>query len=287
MGKIIFNKRKLLLFFLMICSIVNCQKLRVIYSYSFSLDSLKKNEVKNEIMYLDIDNDKSIFYSYPTFVKDSIMRMQYTNGGRIDVNTDNLKKIFNNSNVKFFVEKNRSHNSSLLFLNIGMDNFAVKSYNYLNWSISEEFRNIENYRVQKATCLAFGRKWIAWFDPELPISDGPYKFEGLPGLILELQDDKNEHIFKLLAIQKNKASNQFFKKSVEISEIEFKKLWHEFKKDPAKSYRLQSFSSSNGSVKMMLDGKAYNNEEMIRQIEKVERQKLLKENNYLDLELYH
>ncbi len=57
------------------------------------------------------------------------------------------------------------------------------------------------FKVQKATGAFAGRNYIAWFAPELPFSDGPYKFSGLPGLILEISDLQNQYHFSLTIFQ--------------------------------------------------------------------------------------
>ena len=46
-----------------------------------------------------------------------------------------------------------------------------------------------------------GRTWIAWFASEIPISDGPWKFNGLPGLIMEVYDAKKHFHFSLVGIE--------------------------------------------------------------------------------------
>lgn len=61
------------------------------------------------------------------------------------------------------------------------------------WQITQEKKKIEGYECFKAISKPFrGRTYIAWFCPEIPISDGPWKLCGLPGLILEAQDEKGE-----------------------------------------------------------------------------------------------
>lgn len=71
----------------------------------------------------------------------------------------------------------------------------------IDWEIQPENKEILGFSVQKATGNFAGRNYIAWFAPELPFSDGPYKFGGLPGLILEISDLKNHYHFSLTAFQ--------------------------------------------------------------------------------------
>jgi GLPGLI family protein len=59
----------------------------------------------------------------------------------------------------------------------------------IKWNIVEEVKMIKNYTCLKATTEFRGRKYIAWFTPDIPISDGPWKFKGLPGLILSITDE--------------------------------------------------------------------------------------------------
>ncbi|MDP1842233.1 MAG: GLPGLI family protein [Sediminibacterium sp.] len=59
----------------------------------------------------------------------------------------------------------------------------------IKWNIVEETKMIKNYTCLKATTEFRGRKYTAWFTPDIPISDGPWKFKGLPGLILSIADE--------------------------------------------------------------------------------------------------
>lgn len=61
-----------------------------------------------------------------------------------------------------------------------------------DWVIQQENKKIKNVSCQRATVNYKGRKYQAWFAPSIPFSDGPWKFHGLPGLILEIYDDTNE-----------------------------------------------------------------------------------------------
>lgn len=71
----------------------------------------------------------------------------------------------------------------------------------INWKIENEFKEYGLYHCQKATCLFRGRFYTAWFTTEIPVSFGPWKFNGLPGLILEIFDSEHEVMFQLMSIE--------------------------------------------------------------------------------------
>lgn len=70
------------------------------------------------------------------------------------------------------------------------------------WLICAEKKNIQGYPCQKATTTYLGRTYIAWFTPEIPIPSGPWKFGGLPGLILNISDNRRHYAFECIGIKK-------------------------------------------------------------------------------------
>lgn len=78
------------------------------------------------------------------------------------------------------------------------DMIKLSSENKQNWKLINDKKQIDQYNVQKAETFWGGRKWTAWFTTEIPFQEGPYKFSGLPGMILELKDDQNNYSFKVI-----------------------------------------------------------------------------------------
>ncbi len=63
------------------------------------------------------------------------------------------------------------------------------------WEISDSTKEILGYECMMATADYRGRRWTAWFTPEIPVQEGPWKLCGLPGLILEASDNGNVYHF--------------------------------------------------------------------------------------------
>ncbi len=63
--------------------------------------------------------------------------------------------------------------------------YYTEPFSEMVWEIGDSTKNILGYECVQATTDYHGRVWSVWFTPEIPIQDGPWKFRGLPGLILE------------------------------------------------------------------------------------------------------
>ena len=70
-----------------------------------------------------------------------------------------------------------------------------------NWVIQNDTLTVNGYLCQKATCEFRGRNYIAWFSMDIPISNGPWKFGGLPGLILKVYDHEQLYTFECVEVQ--------------------------------------------------------------------------------------
>ncbi len=72
--------------------------------------------------------------------------------------------------------------------------FLKEEYRYdepveaLAWRITEQTDTVAGYLCRKAVAAFRGRTWKAWFAPEIPLAQGPWKLGGLPGLILKAAD---------------------------------------------------------------------------------------------------
>jgi GLPGLI family protein len=72
----------------------------------------------------------------------------------------------------------------------------------IKWEISNDTASFGGLHCQKATGHFKGRDYIVWFCPELPLHIGPWKLNGLPGVIVDAHDTKNEVVFRFDGIEK-------------------------------------------------------------------------------------
>lgn len=89
----------------------------------------------------------------------------------------------------------------------------------IKWKLMPERKEILGYSCQRAICSFRGREYEAWFTPDVPLGYGPWKFQGLPGLILEIADTKNEYHFTAKGIEKPKQEKQMMIFDEEIRTI--------------------------------------------------------------------
>jgi len=67
----------------------------------------------------------------------------------------------------------------------------------IEWQLTSEKKEFENLVCYKATTQFRGRNWTVWYCPDIPIIYGPWKFYGLPGLIVEAKEETHRFSFKL------------------------------------------------------------------------------------------
>lgn len=102
----------------------------------------------------------------------------------------------------YYVIKSVAENNLRYYDSAGLENYYYdETPEEWSWEISDSTKNILGYDCVKATTAFHGRKWDAWFSPDIPVSNGPWKLGGLPGLILEASSDDGKYSFIATGIQ--------------------------------------------------------------------------------------
>ena len=173
------------------------QEYKAVYEFKLKTDSTS-TEYRNCTLSLYISEKKSIVQDFYKEKSDSALIS--LNPERYYDMSNYSKKVLNSVISKDF------ENQELVYSElVGMNNLGYKEKLPLfNWKIEKDNKIISGYKCIKATTRHRGRNYIAWFAPEIPFQDGPYKFSGLPGLIIEIYDDKRNFIFSLQSFNKIK-----------------------------------------------------------------------------------
>lgn len=257
--------------------IVNAQNKRFSYEYKFVPDSTNISDVKTEMMNLDVTESGSKFYSYTVYNSDSIMKVdlekQLATTGAINIKSDMRKGL-----VQYSVSKKYPKYEVFLHNRILSDLYKVSDERPIDWKISSEKQKIREWMTQRAEADFAGRHWIAWFTTDIPIQDGPYKFHGLPGLIVKLEDQTKSHLFILQGVKNINfiPEDVFGAKEISVNSKQYSKLVKDYENDPTKGFKQMQMG---GVTMMMKDGQ---NSHMKEQEERF-KAALKKNNNKIEL----
>lgn len=231
---------------------LNAQETANRFFYELTFKPKKDSARLDKVMtVLDIVKDRSIYRDYTMIAQDSILKVQIEEMQKAGVYKDISKSItmpkFSEKITKFYPEMR------VLYADRVANGFTPMNIGYneeikFNWKIQPGKEKIGAYNTQKATTEYGGRKWTAWFSTDLPFQDGPYKFYGLPGLIVKIEDDGQNYSWELKGNKKVPNFNEITYaesispggdggKVVEVSRDKFEKTFGDFKKDPLATAR--------------------------------------------------
>ncbi len=186
------------------------------YRFIKQKDSANVSSKFDDIMILTMSKKKSIYYSY--------LRQFGNKNFEDDLNKTNPStttiSIKSGSGANYFIN-NESEIIELNYLvrkvNVS-DKLINSEYEYIDtllvpkWKIINETSIYLDQKCQKATASFLGRNYIAWFCTSIPYKMGPWFFNGLPGLILKVSDDKNQFDFECIELNTSNVTTKVFKK---------------------------------------------------------------------------
>jgi len=216
------KKTSAALFIFMVAVLINNQSLaqrvldhaqfRFYFEHAWEFDTLTYNETREDLIILQVGPNISKSYSYFTFQVDSL---------RATPDGERVRRQRLDRFVRARME-NREAPEDFFFRRMGTkvyknypqgqvtvtDDISPNFYIYTDelhpqsWEILDSVKTILDYPVQMAVSDFRGRRWTAWFAPDIPISDGPWKLSGLPGLIMAAYDAKKHYRFHIVGIEK-------------------------------------------------------------------------------------
>ncbi|MBO9659100.1 MAG: GLPGLI family protein [Chitinophagaceae bacterium] len=218
------------------------------YAYDFQPDSTDPAFRLNETMLLLIGKDFSQFISEDLFRDDSTLAALKEEAERTQSMPRRPQRPQEpasgrpRAKISYKIFKEFSLGQYTMSAAFGLHQAEhVTAIDQLNWQLIQEEKQIAAFTCKKATTTFSGRHYIAWYTTEIPVSDGPHKFTGLPGLILSLSDTAGHHMFTAVNVEKKSKSAQLHKRSGPLfhsfaTKEEFIAYGKEMKADPAKMY---------------------------------------------------
>ncbi|MBD5308823.1 MAG: GLPGLI family protein [Bacteroides sp.] len=167
--------------------------------WTYDTTAREANKVFSEDMKLRVGATSAMFYPPKKLYYDSLL----TNNFEM---AEELLRAMNPQGQKFYnspggheseyVFRNVREGKTLVYNKIGGDRgYYLEDTEKPEWEILDETKDIMGYECIAAKCRFRGREWTAWFTPEIPVKEGPWKLYGLPGLILEAYDTHHDYSF--------------------------------------------------------------------------------------------
>lgn len=210
----------------------------VTYTYRYVKDPQFPDDKKTGMTILQVGKRYNRFADYNELrfdsINDELYRGKIPFGEGTSMMMGSLKK-------KAFTEGivlDMQHNKATIQRTAGLS----QKYQYeeslpqLAWEILTGDTIIAGYHCNKAKTSLFGRDYIAWFSPEITMPYGPYKFYGLPGLVLSVKDTQGQFEFTLDGLQKALGYQPIYlwtkKNIVKTSRKAVRKIYKNFCADP-------------------------------------------------------
>lgn len=248
-----------LLFMCVVAIAVSAQAANIEVSYEAHHPTLRngKDDLTSQYI-LHANSDESKFYSLKMEYIDSLNSTpdgkaklnEMTRNAYLGGKLDDIPR----SDGSYYVVK--SGNKYTYYDNSGLEKYVYEEpVAKLGWEIGDSTKTILGYECVMASVNYHGRIWTAWFAPEIPVGDGPWKLYGLPGLILEAMCVGGQYHFVATGLQQS--DNAFYGVYSEnnwepISGNDFWKLRRECLENPSRTF-------NSGEATIIYKGANYEN----------------------------
>ena len=153
-------------------------------------------------MMLEVGKNLSKFYSYTKYVCDSVLAVDFANKASQETINEHLKQYGTSKLSERTFRGYPAGKVTTLDEVAGMTRLRCEETEERpQWKILAENDSVLSYLCSKAECQFKGRTWTAWFTAEIPVSEGPWKLCGLPGLILKAEDSEGHYSFTATGVE--------------------------------------------------------------------------------------
>lgn len=179
--------------------------IRVKYDFSHMRDTTDQQNYYKETMLLIAGKNASVFLSYDKIQKDvqakNAIEEQIKQQAGVEKPTYKMPqrtRAYLETELYYYANEAKFFTKEPMGITYLVEDNADK----IQWKIGKDTTTIEGIKCKKATADFKGRNWIAWYAEDIPLPSGPWKLNGLPGLIVKANDDKNEVIFDFAGLER-------------------------------------------------------------------------------------
>ncbi|MFN4285395.1 MAG: GLPGLI family protein [Lacibacter sp.] len=188
------------------------ENLRLVYLYRAIRDTTGQKEMIIDTMHLDIYPDSAFFYSKDYCEKKLLLRkdsdrlMPMLFSGMVDGN-EMLK--YNSFGLEEIVVKDYGANTLKFFFDIYV--YYTETLPVQKWIIHPDTLTLKNgIFCQKATTTFAGREYVVWFSPKFNVSTGPWKFHGLPGMVVKAYDTRLQFGYDFIRMETFTGNSDYY-----------------------------------------------------------------------------
>ncbi len=226
------------------------------YNYSFMSDTTTAKMHDNGLWVLQVGGEVSKFSCVRQMQIDSLLAV--SSPQEVLSNVAGFK---GGNHVAYF--KNHPTGQFTTIDKLGMQWVSVEEQIQTPlWQLESESKEILGYSSRKARAQFQGREWVVWYTDEIAVSAGPWKLDGLPGLVVEACDSQGHYLFSLVGVKNSNNS------PLTIPETRFSKTsiekYHKSKRENIEN-PLAALSGGTTTLKIMdQDGNAVNEADLIK-----------------------
>lgn len=211
-------------------------RLLVQYELAYVNDSTNEKQLQEplkETLMLEIGQKVSKCYSYTVYLRDSILTEDYKMGASQET-VNQHAQAYSNGNITYQIFKNHPKGKVTTTDRLATTNLLCEENNECpEWQLHPDTMTVLSYPCRKATCRFKGRDYTAWYTMDIPVSDGPWKLHGLPGLILKAEEARGHFTFTCTGLEKNEKTILIHTKGREkLSRKELDKMYERYYGDP-------------------------------------------------------
>jgi GLPGLI family protein len=177
-------------------------RLMVHYKFSHVRDTADRAHPYTENMVLFVGKSAGAYWSYDVITADEQFKKAYI---AASASSPDGNVLINRSGVGTRTQYYQYPNEKKLYTKenvMGNDYLVESPIPVIDWKISSDTATFGGLHCQKATGHFKGRNYTVWFCPDLPVHAGPWKLNGLPGVIVDARDAKNEVVFQFDGVEK-------------------------------------------------------------------------------------